>query len=182
MGSHQRLSSYQDPTENIIYSILHPIKRIKRFQPRFTKKNKFTHPRISNKFRKMPMGLFTSPEALQQYMESILGNLEWLLIYIDDLLLMGKDIKDGLDKLEEVLVIIARFNAKFNLNKLFFLVKEFKYLGFILNQFGIALNPEKIGLLSNMLVPKTVKDIRSQASAFSFYRKLFRIWQVYLLH
>ena len=122
-------------------------------------------------YRKMPMGLSTSPEAFQQYMESILGYLEWLLIYIDDLLIMARDIIEGLDRLEEVLVVLSRHNVKVNLRKSYFLVTELQYLGFVLNQLGIGPNPEKIGPLMNMPIPKTVKDIRSQAGALSFYRK-----------
>ena len=49
------------------------------------------------------MGLCSSPDIFQEYMGKLLGDLEHVRIYIDDLLIISKGTyEDHLQKLEEV--------------------------------------------------------------------------------
>ncbi len=122
-------------------------------------------------YLKMPMGLSTSPEAFQEYMMNIFGFIEWLLIYIDDLLILSSSEEEGLVRLEVVLDTFIQNNIKVNIGKSLFLVRRVKYLGFILGPVGISPNPSKVDALMSMPVPKTLKDVRSQLGGLSFYRR-----------
>ena len=119
----------------------------------------------------MPMGLKTSPEAFQSYMQSILGHLPFVFIYIDDILLMSKSIAQSLEHVSEVLVICAKNKVRINFEKSWFIQWKIKYLGFILSQTGLSPNFAKVESLLAMPPPKTKRQLRGQLGAISFYRR-----------
>lgn len=58
--------------------------------------------------------------------------------------------------------VLKKYNLFLNLNKCAFSISSDKFLNFIIRQWGIEANPEKIQVLVNMQVLKTQKDIQSQ--------------------
>ena len=53
---------------------------------------------------KLPMGLCNLPDIFQQVMSDILGDLEYVLIYIDDILITSNGTyEDHMQKLDKVL-------------------------------------------------------------------------------
>ncbi len=67
-------------------------------------------------FTFMPFGLCNAPATFERLMEMVLKGLTWktCLVYIDDVMIMGKTFDDHLKNLEEVLERIE--NARLNLN------------------------------------------------------------------
>ena len=54
-------------------------------------------------YQRLPMGLCNSPDIFQEYMGELLGDLEHVRAYIDDLLIISKGTyEDHLQKLDEV--------------------------------------------------------------------------------
>ena len=56
-------------------------------------------------FRVMPFGLGNAPETFQRLMDLTLAGLQWsqYLVYIDDVIVLGKTFQDHLCNLQEVL-------------------------------------------------------------------------------
>ncbi len=55
-------------------------------------------------YKRLPMGLANAPDIFQQVMTDILGDLDFVIIYIDDILITSNGTyKDHLEKLEIVL-------------------------------------------------------------------------------
>jgi len=81
-----------------------------------------------------PMGLLGCPTSFQCLMESVMRN-------IDDLLVHTKTHEDHLKDLEQVLEHLHSHNLKINLDKCFFGNKEVSYRGFTLTP--LALNQAK---------------------------------------
>jgi len=53
------------------------------------------------------------------------------------------------------------YNMRLNLNKCVFGVTAGKFLGFMVSQRGIKVNPEKIRTIMELVPPKTVKEVQS---------------------
>ena len=82
-------------------------------------------------------------------------------IYVDDMLVKSLDKKKHLEDLQETFDILRQYNMKPNPSKCAFGASSRKFLGFIVSQRGIEVNPNKIQAILNMEPPKNVKEVQS---------------------
>ena len=68
---------------------------------------------------------------------------------------------DHLDDLKETFDTLRSFNMKLNPNKCAFGVTTGKFLGFMVSQRGIEVNPEKVLAIMELEPPRTVKEVQS---------------------
>ena len=87
------------------------------------------------KYMRLPMGLCNSPDIFQGEMNKLLGDLEFVRAYLDDLLVITKEKSwsDHLMKLDEVFCHLTKAGLKVNLQKSSFGQSELEYLGFYIN-------------------------------------------------
>merc|ERR1712122_76101 len=72
-------------------------------------------PLAKYEYQRLPMGLCNSPDIFQEYMGELLGDLEHVRAYIDDLLIISKGTyEDHLQKLEEVFAHLQKAGVKVN--------------------------------------------------------------------
>ncbi len=96
-------------------------------------------------YQRLPMGLCCSPDLFQEKMSELMARLEFVRVYIDDLLcLTTGDFDDHLDKLERVLARLQEAGLKINANKSFFARTELEYLGYWITREGIQPLPKKV--------------------------------------
>ena len=69
--------------------------------------------------------------------------------------------KDHLDDLRETFNTLRSYNMKLNSNKCAFSVTAGKFLGFMMSQKGIEVNPEKIRAKVELQPPRMVKEVQS---------------------
>ena len=84
----------------------------------------------------MPLGLKNAGATYQRLVNKIFAghigrNME---VYVDDMLVKSKKMKDHVTDLEEVFKILKHFNMKLNLSKCAFGVSFEKFLGFMVCQ------------------------------------------------
>lgn len=85
-------------------------------------------------YKRLPMGAACAPDMFQLIMIDLLGHLDYVLVYMDDILIIqreGKSKDDHLDKIETVLQLLQDAGFKANLRKSFFMQKEVGYLGYL---------------------------------------------------
>ena len=123
-------------------------------------------------YERLPMGLSVSPDIFQHKMDELLGDLPYVLIYIDDILIFTKgNVHDHLQHLDTVLGRMAEAKLQISLPKSHFFAKEAKYLGFLLSTEGIRPDPKKIKAIEALAVPTTRKQLRSFIGFCSFIRE-----------
>ena len=66
-----------------------------------------------------------------------------------------------LDDLQETFDTLRFYNMKLNQSKCVFEVTAGKFLGFIVSQRGIEVNPEKVRVIMELEPPRTVKEVQS---------------------
>ena len=65
-------------------------------------------------FKVMPFGLYNAPATFQRHMDLVLSGLQWsnCLVYIDDIIVMGKTFQEHLKNLEQVFARIREAGLK----------------------------------------------------------------------
>ncbi len=77
------------------------------------------------------MGLCNSPDIFQEKMSTLFGDLEYVRMYIDDILCLTKgDWYNHLNKLDTVLTCLEHAGLKVNAKKSFFGQEQLEYLGY----------------------------------------------------
>jgi len=82
-------------------------------------------------------------------------------VYIDDMLVKSRREDNHLDDLRETFDTLRSCNMKLNLSKCAFGVTTGKFLGFIVSQRGIKVNPDKIRVIIEMAPLNNVKEVQS---------------------
>ena len=106
----------------------------------------------------------------------LLGDLEHVLLSIDDILIVqkvGESVADHMKKIEEV---FSRLHAKgfcANLRKSFFMQKEVEYLGYLLTTGGLKPQPSKIKAMHRIIRLKNAKQLKIFLGLVNFYRDMF---------
>ena len=80
------------------------------------------------------MGVASAPDIFQHIMVDLLGHLDYVLVYIDDILIIQQQHEseeDHLLKIEKVLGILENAGFRANLRKSFFMQQELEYLGYL---------------------------------------------------
>ena len=133
----------------------------------------FSSPNGHYQYKKVPFGLRSSPAAFLKCMNATLAGLmgQWCLVYMDNVIVFAKNISDHQSKLVDILEQMRRCNLRLQPDKCQFLMKEVTYLGHILSESGVRLDPEKIKVLQEYQHPKNVKSLQSFLGFCNYYRR-----------
>ena len=82
-------------------------------------------------------------------------------VYVDDMLVKSVREDDHLNDLQETFNTLQSYNMKLNPSKCVFRVTAGKFLGFMVSQRGIEVNPEKVQAILELEPPRTVKAVQS---------------------
>ena len=112
-------------------------------------------------YNRLVFGLETAPAIFQRAMDRALVGLEGTLVYLDDILVMGRDQGEHDRRLDKVLSRLQQWGFRLGLPKCLFSSREIKYLGMIVNEQGIRADPEKIAAIQHLRRPANVSEVRS---------------------
>ena len=82
-------------------------------------------------------------------------------VYVDDMLVKSLRENDHLNDLQETFDTLRSYNMKLNSSKCVFGVTVEKFLGFMVSQRGIEVNPEKVRAILELEPLRTVKAVQS---------------------
>jgi hypothetical protein len=124
-------------------------------------------------FKRMPFGLVNSAAAQCRLMDRVLGvDMEpWVFHYLDDIIIMSETFEQLMDLLEKVASRLTAANLTINLKKSQVCSKHISYLGYIINEKGLTIEPSKITPILNYKTPKSVHDVRRLIGMCSWYRR-----------
>ena len=81
-------------------------------------------------------------------------------VYVDDVVIKTKESHILIDDLKQTFDNLRRYRMKLNPTKCTFGVHGGKLLGFLVSSRGIEANPQKIGAIERMALPKCLKDVQ----------------------
>jgi hypothetical protein len=122
----------------------------------------------------MFFGLTNSPATFQTMMDDIFQDeiaKGWLRIYMDDAIIATEDDeKDHAEKVHHFLSKLATHDLFLKPEKCRFHQKEVEYLGVIIGQGEVKMDPVKVEEIADWPTPTTVKKVHSFLGFCNFYR------------
>ena len=114
-------------------------------------------------YRVMPFSLKNVGATYQRLMNRMFASQigRNVQVYLNDMLVKSRREEDHLEDLRETFDTLRFYNMKLNLGKCAFGVTAGKFLGFMVSQRGIEVNPDKIRAILEMTPPRNVKEVQS---------------------
>ena len=124
-------------------------------------------------FRTMPFGLCNAPATFQRLMETVLAGLtrDKCLVYLDDILVVGRTIQEHLANLRSVLQRLQAAGLKLKARKCSFMQTQVEYLGHIVSCQGVSVYPKRTAAIQEFPRPGDLKTLRSFVGLASYYRR-----------
>ncbi|GFH61806.1 hypothetical protein CTEN210_18281 [Chaetoceros tenuissimus] len=123
----------------------------------------------------LPMGMVVSGDVFQSKIYDLIGDIEGVRTYIDDILCIGTGTFDEhLSQLEEIFQRFENAGLKVNASKCSFGLQEIPYLGYIISKEGLRPDPKKVQGIVDLHKPQTAKEMKSLIGMIQFYRDMWR--------
>ena len=127
-------------------------------------------------WRVLPFGLTNAPSTFERIMERCFSGLSWkiLLLYLDDVIVFAQTFKDALARLELVFNRLRQAGLKLKPNKCVLFASSVEFLGHRVSAGGVATDTEKVEVIKQWPVPKSVTEVRGFLGLTSYYRRFVR--------
>uniref|UniRef100_A0AAV2MLZ3 ribonuclease H n=1 Tax=Knipowitschia caucasica TaxID=637954 RepID=A0AAV2MLZ3_KNICA len=124
-------------------------------------------------YTRMPFGLCNAPSTFQRAMELVLRGLQWetLLIYLDDVIVIGNGVDQSLDRLEQVFQRFQSYGLKLKPSKCHLLQEEVLVLGHIVSGNGVGPNPALVKDVQQWNPPNNLQELQAFLGLCNYYRK-----------
>ncbi|CAI7783315.1 unnamed protein product, partial [Closterium sp. NIES-53] len=121
----------------------------------------------------MPFGLTNAPATFQAEMNHILRPLldECVVVYLDDILIYSRDMKQHIKHLRRVFEILRREKFYVKLSKSEFALKKVQFLGHMVSTQGVHVDPKKIKSVRTWKTPENVKDLQQFLGFANYYNR-----------
>jgi hypothetical protein len=130
--------------------------------PRASALSAFSCPFGLYQWTRMPEGLRNAGAYFQAAITNILKGLIGTVcnVYIDDIIIYGKDASSFLANLEAVLQVLNDNNMQVKLDKCQIGLKEVTYLGHTCSQAGISITSSRKDAIINIATPRNLQELR----------------------
>jgi hypothetical protein len=121
----------------------------------------------------MSFGLTHAPAYFMYIMNKVFMEYldKFVVVFIDDILIYSKDEEEHEKHLHLVLQKLRDHQLYAKQSKCEFWLKEVPFLGHIISEGGISIDPSKIEDVLNWNTPTSVSDIRSFLGLAGYYRR-----------
>ncbi|MCO5762878.1 MAG: reverse transcriptase domain-containing protein, partial [Chromatiaceae bacterium] len=137
------------------------------------RKTAFSTPMGQYQFKVMSFGMKRSPRVFQRALHLILGDLVWksCLVYLDDIIVFGRDFETFATNLERVVATLASAGAAISIDKSCFLAHETKFLGFIVDRDSCKPDPDAVKAIHDYPRPTTQRELLRFIGLASYVRQ-----------
>lgn len=124
-------------------------------------------------FKRLPFGLSNAPATWQRLIDRVLGpELEpHVFVYLDDVIIVTEDFETHLRVLEETMKRLTQAGLTLSQDKCYLCRPELKYLGFVVNELGLHVDPDKVKAILEIPSPKNITEVRRVIGTASWYRR-----------
>ena len=120
----------------------------------------------------MTFGLCNAPATFQTFMNNIFEDMideGHVVVYLDDILIFSEDPTQLMTLTHEVLCCLKKYDLYLKPEKCVFAQTSIKYLGIIIKDGHVMMDPAKVAGVTNWPTPCTVKQVQAFLGFCNFY-------------
>lgn len=124
-------------------------------------------------FHVMPFGLTNAPATFQCLMNAVFQQQmrKCVLIFMDDILVYSPTLETHVIHLHQVFQVLQKLQLYAKRSKCSFAVNQIEYLGHIISDKGVSIDPTKIESMVKWPVPSSHTELRGFLCLTGYYRK-----------
>jgi hypothetical protein len=121
----------------------------------------------------VPFGLSNTPVVFMFLMNGVFRNYldKFFIVFLDDILVYSKSKEEHEQHLRMVLQVLREHQLYAKLRKFSFYQRQIHYLGHIILEEGIFVDPKKVEAIQEWSVPRNVTEFRSFMGLVGYYRR-----------
>ena len=124
-------------------------------------------------FMVLPFGLCNAPATFQRLMHEIFWEFldEFLVIYLDDIIVFSKTEEEHLEHLRKVFEVIRKNQLYIQPEKCEFLAERVEFLGHFISADGIEMDPKKVQTIVDWPPLRNRQEVMSFLGLANYYRR-----------
>lgn len=119
-------------------------------------------------YNRLCFGINSAVSIFQRIMENLMKELN-VVVYLDDLLVMGRDESEHLKNLDRVLRCLQENGLRVKKSKCEFGRTQIEYLGHVLDEKGVYPSEDKVRAIQDAPTPTNVKELRAFLGLVNYY-------------
>ncbi len=125
---------------------------------------------------RMPFGLTNAPATFQRGLDMVLSKYKWktCLVYLDDVIIYSKTVKDHINHVDEVLTCLREAGITLKISKCSFFSDKIEYLGHVIKPGRLEVDEANTKSLRDALPPTTKTQLRSFLGLVNVYRRFIK--------
>jgi len=134
----------------------------------------FVTPNGQYEFLRAPFGFCNCPAVFSKFVNAIFreyANKRWLLIYLDDLIILARNSNEAIERLREILNHASQYGLIINWKKCQILKDKIEYLGHVVEKGTVKPSDQKIIAVANFPKPSNIKGVQSFLGLTGYFRK-----------
>jgi hypothetical protein len=112
------------------------------------------------RYLRLPFGISSAPEVFSKRVQEMFSDLTGVECIVDDILVWGETTAEHDSRVQQMLQRCREVNFKLNKSKVAFRVPEVKYVGHLITNRGIKVDPEKVRAIDEMPSPIDVSGVK----------------------
>jgi len=124
-------------------------------------------------FLVMPFGVTNAPATFMDLMNRVFSPFldKFVVVFIDDILVYSKTREEHAEHLRAVFQLLRDHQLYAKLGKCQFWMESVSFLGHIISEQGISVDPRKVEAVQEWPVPTSVSEVRSFLGLAGYYRR-----------
>jgi hypothetical protein len=121
----------------------------------------------------MPFGLTNAPTTFMRLMDDILRPFtnSFVVVYLDEILIFTRTCEDHMQHNQQVLSTLRQHKLYANLEKFSFGMNMVQYLGYIVDEHVVHVDPAMIQFICDWTTPTKLTELCSFLGLSNFYRR-----------
>lgn len=120
---------------------------------------------------RLPFGVASSPAIFQRIMEGLLQGIPRVAIYLDDILITGRNDQEHLHTLSEVLKRFMDGRMRLKREKCAFMQRKAEFLGHRVDSTGLRPLSNKVEALQKAPAPRNVTELKAYLGLLNYYHR-----------